>query len=322
MTTTQDPDCTPHGSVPLLDRRTVLRGAVLTVLAGYVDGAIASADAVDTCRKRLRLIEERAAGRLGAYIFDTRSNTGCGWREGERFAHCSSFKMSLAAMVLRMADRGEVDPREQLRWRSEDILPVSPVTAANTDRGLSVEELARATLVTSDNTAANVLLRRLGGPAVLTAFWRSLGDVVSQLDRYEPELNETPPGTTLDTTTPEAMARTTAVLIHGTALSPASREKLRDWMTEVRTGLQRIRAGFPGEWISGDKTGTGIGKTKHTYVDIAFGGPAGREPLIVSAYFEPAQLVDPMDPLSLRVLAQVGEVAASVAAASRRQRRA
>lgn len=296
-------------SVPLLERRIVLRGLALTLLAGCIDGSKAYAG-TDTRSAELSRIERRARGRLGAYVVDTRSNTGFGWREGERFAHCSSFKMSLAAMVLRMADRSEVDPRELLRWSTEDMLPVSPVTAANIERGLSVEELARATLITSDNTAANVLLRRFGGPAALTAFWRSLGDEVSQLDRYEPELNETPLGTTLDTTTPQAMAQTTAALIHGTALSPASREKLKAWMTEVRTGTQRIRAGLPAGWDSGDKTGTGIGKAKHTYVDIAFAGPPGRAPLIVTAYFEPERLVEPMDSVSLRVLAQVGKVAA------------
>ncbi|MBK8630610.1 MAG: serine hydrolase [Sphingomonadales bacterium] len=190
------------------------------------------------------------------------------------------------------------------------MLSVSPVTKAHIEQGLSVEELARATLVTSDNTAANVLLRRFGGPPALTAFWRSLGDSVSQLDRFEPELNEVPLGTTLDTTTPKAMAMTTAALVHGDALTPASKGKLKAWMTDAQTGTQRIRAGFPADWQSGDKTGTGTGKTKHTYVDIAFGGPARRAPLIITAYFEPDRLVEPMDPVSLGALAEVGRTAA------------
>lgn len=80
-------------------------------------------------------------------------------------------------------------------------------------------------------------------------------------------------------------------------------------MSEVTTGTQRIRAGMPSEWDSGDKTGTGIGKLKHTYVDIAFGGPVGRSPLIVTAYFKPGRLIEPMDPVALGVLAQFGKVA-------------
>jgi beta-lactamase class A len=100
-------------------------------------------------------------------------------------------------------------------------------------------------------------------------------------------------------------------LIHGKTLSPASRAKLKAWMREVRTGRDRIRSGFPAGWDSGDKTGTGIGKTKHTYVDLAFGGPAGPAPLIVTAYFEPARLVEPMDPVATGVLAEVGRIAAA-----------
>jgi len=243
-------------------------------------------------------------------VLDTATGTGFGWREKERFAHCSSFKMSLAAMILAQADRGDIDLDETLRWTPEDMLPVSPVTQANLDKGMSVRELAKATLVTSDNTAANVLLRRFGGPSQLTRFWRAIGDSVSRLDRCEPELNVTPPGTELDTTTPVAMAATTAALVHGDALAPASRLLLKSWMAEVRTGQDRIRAGFPAGWVSGDKTGTGIGPSKHTYVDLAFGGPVGRAPVIVVAYFEPNILAEPMDPTATGALAEVGRMAA------------
>jgi beta-lactamase class A len=136
---------------------------------------------------------------------------------------------------------------------------------------------------------------------------------VSRLDRYEPALNDTPPGTDLDTTSPLAMARTTASLVHGDALSEVNKGKLRAWMAEVRTGMQRIRAGFPREWQSGDKTGTGIGSAKHTYVDLAFGIPPGRAPVIVVGYFEPAVLVEPMDPVALNVLAEIGRIATRTA---------
>ncbi len=300
-------------SEPDPDRRTILSGLMLTLLAGCGAGRPPRVvPAVEDARRaRLRELEATAQGRLGAYIFDTQTQTGVGWREDERFAHCSSFKLSLAAMVLRLGDRGEADLGEVLRWGPEAMLPVSPVTEAHLEQGLSVEALAEGTLVTSDNTAANVLLQRFGGPAALTAFWRSLGDDVSQLDRLEPELNDVPPGTTLDTTTPRAMARTTAALVHGDVLTPESRTKLRAWMTAVRTGERRIRAGLPPRWVSGDKTGTGIGKTRHTYVDLAFGGPAGRPPLIITAYFEPARLVEPMDPVALDLLAAVGRTAAN-----------
>jgi len=290
----------------MFDRRTALIGGTALLLTGAsrpraVDIAARVAD--------LGALERRAQGRLGAYVLDPVRGVRFGWRANERFAHCSSFKMSLAAMILAKADRKEIDPAEVLHWTRADMLSVSPVTETRIDTGLAVEDLAHAIVVTSDNTAANVLLRRFGGPEQLTRFWRTIGDTVSRLDRYEPELNVTPPGTELDTTTPAAMAATTAALINGKTLSAVSRAKLKAWMRESRTGRDRIRSGFPAGWDSGDKTGTGIGKTKHTYVDLAFGGPAGRAPLIVAAYFEPARLVEPMDPGATGALAEVGRIA-------------
>jgi beta-lactamase class A len=293
----------------MLDRRNALIGSAALLLTGCASRAVAVRDTKHMAA--FRALEQRADGRLGAYVLDLVRGKGFGWRENERFAHCSSFKMSLAAMILSKADKGEIDLTEVLRWTKSDLLGVSPVTTANLEAGLPVEDLARATLVTSDNTAANVLMRRFGGPAQLTRFWRSIGDDVSRLDRYEPELNQTPAGTELDTTTPAAMAATTAALVQGTVLIPESRHKLGAWMTAVKTGQDRIRSGFPREWESGDKTGTGIGKAKHTYVDLAFGGPAGRAPLIVTAYFEPARLVEPMDPVATSALAEVGRIAAA-----------
>lgn len=257
----------------------------------------------------LKDIETKANGRLGVYILDTETGAGFGWRTAERFPHCSSFKLSLAAMVLRMAERGEADLSEILRWTQQDMMANSPVTEKATATGLSVEALARATLITSDNAAANVLLKRFGGPKAMTAFWRSLGDDVSQLDRFEPALNETPGGTTLDTTTPEAMAHTVAKMVHGDALSPPNRAKLKAWMADVQTGNKRIRAGLPTDWESGDKTGTGFTDTMQTYVDLAYAGPKGRAPLIITGYFEPKNLTEDMDPAAMRVLADVGRLA-------------
>lgn len=290
------------------NRRVVLKGLAASLLTACNTNANQISKLVHVAEELCNL-ETNARGRLGAYILDMQANIGFGYRENEKFAHCSSFKMSLAAMILKMSEDGEANLSERLHWSQDDMLHVSPVTEANIEHGLTVEQLAHATLVTSDNTAANVLLKHFGGPPALTSFWASLGDPVSRLDRYELALNETPPGTDLDTTTPMAMARTTAALVHGNALSEQNKTKLRDWMTEVRTGTQRIRAGFPPEWQSGDKTGTGIGADKHTYVDIAFGIPPGRPPIIVTAYFEPAVLVEPMDPVALGVLAEVGRIA-------------
>src|SRR5690606_18303721 len=106
----------------------------------------------------------------------------------------------------------------------------------------------------------NILLRHIGGPQALTAFWRALGDDVTRLDRYEPDLNTSQGEDARDTTTPAAMARTMSAILTGPVLAPVSRERLIGWTIASRTGLERLRGGFPPEWRAGDKTGTYAGE--------------------------------------------------------------
>jgi beta-lactamase class A len=133
----------------------------------------------------------------------------------------------------------------------------------------------------SDNTCANALLARFGGPSALTAFWRSIGDTVSRLDHNEPELNRTPPGDQHDTTTPAAMAGNLRSLILGKVLSPNSRELLTAWMLGCKTGDNRLRAGLPKDWRVGDKTGN---NGKDAVSDIAVAWSTRGEPVVICAY--------------------------------------
>lgn len=290
------------------DRRTMLGGGLALTLAGCTHHRPRGEGRATS--EALAAIERRAGGRLGAYILDPATGRGAGWRGDDYFAQCSAFKLSLAGMILAGAERGRIDLGETLHWTEADLLSHSPVTRPATKTGLTVEALARGTLVTSDNPAANILLRRFGGPEALTRFWRLIGDRTSRLDRTEPALNDVPPGSRLDSTTPRAMAQTVATLLLGPALSPASRETLKGWMRESATGLDRLRAGFPAGWDAGDKTGTWTSPERRIYVDVAFAGPAGAVPLIVAAYHETRAPFAGESGASAGVLAEVGRLAA------------
>lgn len=265
---------------------------------------------------RLRIIEAGANGVLGASFFDTGTGQTVSYNGYARFPHCSSFKLSLAALVLSRDQAGVVDSDRVVRWTRDDLMGVSPFTTERLEQGATMRELARATQVTSDNAAANVLLRELGGPEALTAFWRSIGDETSRLDRTEPELNVVPPGELRDTTTPDAMARTVAALLYGPTLDEPRRAELRQWMIETATGLNRVRAGLPAEWPTGDKTGTSLAPGMGSvYVDIGFVEPPGRAPITFATYFRAAQQHLAMQPAALGVLAECGRVLAQLARA-------
>ncbi|GGK73417.1 hypothetical protein Ppa06_31950 [Planomonospora parontospora subsp. parontospora] len=72
---------------------------------------------------------------------------------------------------------------------------------------MTAERLRHAAITVSDNTAGNVLLEQISGPAGLTRYYRSLGDPAGRLDRWEPQLNEWKPGERRDTVKPVFMAR-------------------------------------------------------------------------------------------------------------------
>lgn len=259
----------------------------------------------------LRAIENAAGGRFGAYVLDTGSGQSFGWRMDERFCHCSTFKLSLAALVLRESDAGRLDLQDTLPVSRADITAYSPVVEENLAKGrLSFLTLAQAVQITSDNAAANLLLRRLGGPDAVTHFWREIGDETSRLDGYEPSINVIPPGTEMNSTTPRAMAGTVQKIVLGNVLSATSRELLQKWMASTTSGLGRIRAAIPAGWSGFDKTGTGMrpgigNKTNDLAVLIP---STHRSPIIVTGYFENPAFSENIRPSDEAVLKALGEV--------------
>ena len=306
-------DTLPRMPHPPLDRRRFALGlAALTATPAFARTRKPQAAKPFHCVAMLGRLERSAGGRLGAYILDTGSGLGFGWREDERFGMCSTFKLSLAALTLREVDAGRLPAGERLVWSLLDVLPNSPVTgAASGPRGMTVVALAQAAQQTSDNLAANMVMKRLGGPPALTAFWRSLGDTVSRLDRYETAVNNVPPGEVRDTTSPRAITASLAQILAGNVLAPASRDMLLRWMAETTTGVRRIRAGVPQDWRAGDKTGTGMAPGMESKInDIAILFPPGKAPLVAAVFYEPADAPQDIRAQDEAVLAAVGRIAA------------
>lgn len=300
----------------MLTRRNVL---VTSVAASALLVAPAKANA--TVRRfdaaaRLRKLEAGHA-RLGVCFLDTATGEVTGNRMQEYFALCSTFKLALAAACLREADRGRMNLDEVLAFTEGDLLDWAPVTRKNLSRGgLSIATLAQAAQEMSDGTAANLLVRRLGGPAAVTAKIREMGDAVTRLDRYEPDLGLVLSADLRDTTSPLAMAQLVQRITTGDVLQRASRERLLRWMQNTNTGPNRLRAGLPIEWRSGNKTGTGRAEgTTNKCNDVAITFPPGRKPIVIAAYFDSGEYTAQTERRHEAVLADVGAIAAEWALA-------
>jgi beta-lactamase class A len=207
----------------------------------------------------LAALEIQAQGRFGLYVLDTVSGAEAGWRGDERFPMCSTFKTLLAARMLYLAQRDEIRLWRKLYYSPSEVVAWSPISEkrAGANGGMTVQELCEAMVLVSDNTAANVLLEASGGPAALTQWLRELGDGTTRLDRNEPSLNTALAGDERDTTTPQAMVQSLQKLLLGDVLEGYARALLQQWLVDSRTGDKRVRAGMPGDWKVGGKTGSG-----------------------------------------------------------------
>ncbi|MGC3998752.1 MAG: class A beta-lactamase [Anaeromyxobacter sp.] len=236
----------------------------------------------------LAALEARAHGRLGVAALDTGSGRRIDHRGTEPFPMCSTFKVLLCARVLQRVDHGEERLDRPITFTEADLPEYAPVVRAHLDAGgLSVGALCAATVEVSDNAAANLLLKSIGGPAAVTAFARSLGDERTRLDRVEPDLNSALPGDPRDTTTPDAMLEDLRLLLLGGGLPSSSARQLEAWMAGATTGAGRLRAGVPASWTVAHKTGTG---ERGTTNDVALLRAPGRAPILVAAYLTGSDL--------------------------------
>ena len=269
-----------------ISRRTFIAAA----MTSGVDIAMAQPGANDARSPHaIEVLERHFGGRLGVAFLDTGSGRRMGYRADEAFPMCSTFKFLVGALVLSRVDRGEESQSRRIAYSQRDLLSYAPTTSKHLADGMTVGDLCEAAITLSDNTAANLLLASFGGPAALTQFMRSTGDVVTRLDRNEPSLNEAAPGDPRDTTTPDAMLAALQKFVLGDALSTSSRATLTQWLIGCRTGDTRLRAGVPADWRVGDKTGTGDHNTAN---DIGIFWPPGRAPLIVTAFYTQSRAKD------------------------------
>ena len=262
----------------MIDRRIFLAAgaAALASCTASRRGSMMSRPALSRIKDQLG-----SGGRLGVAAMNLGTGRAIEFDAHSRYAMCSTFKLPLAAAILEKADRSELSLAEEIPFGPSDLLEYAPVVRAALVRGsLSVAHLCAAAVEVSDNSAANLLLPRVGGPAGFTQFMRRAGDEVTRLDRNEPELNTNLPGDPRDTTTPAAMLGLLRAILVGGVLTPSSRSFLIQWMVNASTGRDRLRAGLPA-WQAGDKTGTGANGANN---DIAIAWPPSGPPLLIASY--------------------------------------
>jgi beta-lactamase class A len=230
---------------------------------------------------------------LGAGLMNLES--GEVWSlNGERpFPMQSVFKAPLGAYALSEVDAGRLSLDQVFTLADTDLSPsYSPIADAwPARRDYTARDLLVAAVGMSDNTAADVLLRRVGGPGALTAWlvgkkieevrvdryerelqpqsvgmasfrpaWKGRAAFVAALESVPPEVRRAAVARYLadprDTATPRGMLTFLETLDEGELISRPSTALLLKIMTETPSGPHRLKAGLPKGAVLAHKTGT------------------------------------------------------------------
>ena len=200
-------------------------------------------------------LEQAYGARIGVYALDLETNREVSYQADERFAYCSTFKVLAAGALLQQNSLEQLEQRVQ--YTDAEILSYAPVTRQHVATGMTRRELCEASLRYSDNTAANLVVKELGGVQSLQRTLDALGDKITEPAGMEPELNERLPGDSRDTSTPRQLAADLQAYTIGEVLPADKKAVLLSWMTGNATGKSLIRASAPEDWIVADKSGSG-----------------------------------------------------------------
>lgn len=253
--------------------------SLAAVLLLHHTGAIAHTNEIITVAQHL---EEKFNAQLGLAVLDLESGQRWEYQADQRFPINSTFKTLACAALLQQVDDGTEKLTRELTFPESELVTYSPITTEYAGRrAIALGELCMATMSMSDNTAANLILKVLGGPEGLTAFTRRIGDKMTRIDRWETQLNTAIPGDLRDTTTPNAMVDNLHRLLFSDLLSRSSRDQLLRWLKSNRVADDLFRAVIPQGWSIADRTGAG-GYGSRSITAVLF--PPNRKPIIAAVY--------------------------------------
>jgi beta-lactamase class A len=246
-------------------------------------------------QERLKTLAAESDGRVGICIWDFTQEKPTCINGDQRFQLQSVMKLVVAAAVMDRVDLKLMQLNELIVVQPEDASP-GPQDFANLVRSkgsvkVPIEDLIQRSVVDSDSTSVDILLKHIGGPKAVQKFLQQNNLKEIRIDRNERDVQADSVGLKWksafanteafesavkalpekdrdaawtehlkddrDTSTPLAMASFLKLLASGKLLSEASTTKLIGLMKMTKTGPDRLMAGAPKEWSLAHRTGTG-----------------------------------------------------------------
>ena len=231
--------------------------------------------------KEIESIEESLSAQVGVTILSVETGDSWDYKGGETFPLTSTFKTIACAKLLHDYDKKSIDIENTVKVKEIDLMEYSPVMKKYVDQEITLRQACQATMYMSDNTAANIIIKSVGGTQRITNFLRDIGDKNTRLDRLEPDLNEGLLNDPRDSTTPNAISNTLNKLLFSSILSDSSKNQLKEWMIKNQVTGNLLRSVLPDKWRIADRSGAGgFGARSITALVWA----QNQSPIIISIY--------------------------------------
>jgi beta-lactamase class A len=259
------------------------RAAFLVSSSSLLFGAKLFAVRSGAAAATVAALEARSGATIGISAIDTDLGKQIGYRARQAFPMASTVKLLVVMAVLDRVDRGADALETAIRFSTADLAPrFSTITARYPEGGsLSLREICALAISQSDNTAVDLLFKRLGGPRAVSAYLKRIGVAAMRVDRLERQL---PASVSLhdprDTATPLAMAMLLRRIAVDSPLSEVATRTLVSWMKATTTGPDRIRAAVPPGWVVAHKTGSYANAAN----DVGIIFPPGAHPIAVAVF--------------------------------------
>lgn len=211
-------------------------------------------------QQKLPTIVAEAHGRVGFAATHIERNQTISFHAAEKFPMQSVYKLPIAMALLEQVDRRRMKLDDKVTVSRTDFIGPyqhSPIRDEHPRGGkFTIRELLTYAVRESDGSASDVLLRILGGPAVVADYLKTLGireihvrDTEMSLGKFE-DLQDR------NSATPNDAVKLLVALQTGKTLTTASRAVLIDLLTSTNTGQHRIKGDLLPNTIVAHKTGS------------------------------------------------------------------
>ena len=231
-----------------------------TVLFLFISSA-ASAQTIDSLRQKILQITSAKNAFVGVSIMGNNVKDTLSINGDNHFPLQSVFKFHIALAVLSQIDKGKFSLTQEIKINKKDLLPklYSPIREDYPNgTTLTIARILEYTVSESDNVGCDILLKLIGGPKVVEAYFTKNNFKNISIKINEEVMQDNWDLQFQNWTTPKAANEVLASFYYNKKklLSKKSYDFIWKIMRETATGKNRLKGQLPKQTIVAHKTGS------------------------------------------------------------------